>query len=64
MPRLLMHVELQVGKRHQGCPKLRYKDTIQANIQLCHIKQKELEERATDRPRLSGEPKFTKLLPI
>ena len=64
MPRLLMHGELQLGKRHQGHPKLQYKDTVQANIQLCHTKPKELEEHATDRPRLSGKPNSTKLLPI
>ena len=31
-------------------PKLRYKDTVKANLQWRHIKPRELEERAMDRP--------------
>lgn len=50
MPRRLMYGELQLGKRNQGRPKLRYKDTVKANIQWCHIKPRELEECAMDRP--------------
>ena len=50
MPRRLMYGELQLGKRNQGRPKLRYKDTVKANLQCCHIKPGELEERAMDRP--------------
>ena len=49
MPRRLMYGELQLGKRNQGHPKLRYKDTVKANLQWCHIKPKELEGRAMDR---------------
>ena len=48
--RRLMYGELQLGKRNQGRPKLRYKDTVKANLQWCHIKPRELEERAMDRP--------------
>ena len=51
IPRCLMYGELQLGKRNQGRPKLRYKDTIKANLQWCHIKPKELEERAMDRAK-------------
>ena len=51
MPRRLMYGELQLSKRNQGRPKLRYKDTVKANLQWCHIKPKELEERAMDRPK-------------
>ena len=51
MKRGLMYGELQLGKRNQGRPKLRYKDTVKANFQWCHIKPKELEERAMDRPK-------------
>ena len=50
LPRCLMYGELQLGKRNQGRPKLRYKDTVKANIQWCHVKPRELEERARDRP--------------
>ena len=50
MPRRLMYGELQLGKRNQGRPKLRYKDTMKANIQWCHVKPKELEKRAANRP--------------
>ena len=46
-----MDGELQLGKRNQGCPKLRYKDTVKANIQWCHDKPKELLESATDGPK-------------
>ena len=35
----------------KAAQKLRYKDTVRANLQWCHIKPKELEERAMDRPR-------------
>jgi len=49
MPRRLMYGELKLGKRNQGRPKLRYKDTVKANIQWCHVKPKKLEERAMDR---------------
>ena len=49
--RCLMYGELQLGKRNQGRPKLRYKDTVKANLQWCHIKPKELEERAMDRAK-------------
>ena len=50
MPRRLMFGELQLAKRNQGRPKLRYKDTVKANLQWRHIKPRELEERAMDRP--------------
>ena len=51
MPRRLMYGELQLSKRNQGRPKLRYKDTVKANLQWCYIKPKELEERAVDRAK-------------
>ena len=50
VPRRLMYGELQLGKRNQGRPKLRYKDTVKANLQWCNIKPRELEDRAMDRP--------------
>lgn len=50
MPRRLMYGEFQLGKRNQGRPKLRYKDSVKANLQWCHIKPRELKERAMDRP--------------
>ena len=54
--RRLMYGELQLGKRNQGRPKLRYKDTVKANLQWCHIKPKELEERAMDRAKWRALP--------
>ena len=50
MPRRLMYGRLQLGKQNQSRPKLRYKDTVKANLQWCHIKPRELEECAMDRP--------------
>ena len=50
MPKRLMYGELQQGKRHQGRPKKRYKDALKTSLQWCHIKPKELEESASDRP--------------
>ena len=47
MPRRL----LQLGKRNRGRPRLRFKDTVKANVQWCHIAPKEMEERAMDRPK-------------
>ena len=43
MPWRLMYGELQAGKRNQGRPKLRYKDTVKANLQWCHINPRDLE---------------------
>ena len=37
MPRRMMYGELQVGNRNQDRPKLRYKNTVKANLQWCHI---------------------------
>ena len=57
MPRCLMYGELWQGRRYQGHPKLRYKDTVKSNIQWCHVKPKELEESAANSQ--SGGPKST-----
>ena len=54
MPRRLMYEELQAGKRNQGRPKLRYKDTVRANPQWCHINPRDLEGYAVDRPKWQG----------
>ena len=54
MPRRLMYGELQTGKRNQGRPKLRYKDTVKANFQWCHINLRDLEGYAMDRPKWQG----------
>ena len=53
MPRRLMYRELQAGKRNQGRLKLRYKDTVKANLQWCHINPRDQ----------NGEARFTELLP-
>jgi len=50
IPRCLMYGELWQGRRYQGRPKLRYKDTVKSNIQWCHVKLKELEESAANKP--------------
>ena len=49
MPRRLLYGELAAGKRHQGRPKKRYKDSVKANLQWCNIKPKDLESCAGDR---------------
>ena len=54
MSRRLMYGELQVGKKTQGQPKLQYKDTVKANLQWCHIKPRDLEGYAMDRPKWRG----------
>ena len=51
MPRRLLYGELQLGKRSKGRPRLRFKDTVKANIQWCPIVPKEMEEHARDRPK-------------
>ena len=50
MPRRLLYSELTFGRRNQGRPKKRYKDTVKANLQWCDVKPKELEETASNRP--------------
>jgi len=50
MPKCLMYGGLWQGRRYQGRPKLRYKDTVKSNIQWCHVKLKELEESAANKP--------------
>ena len=54
MPRCLMYGELQAGKRNQGRPKLRYKDTVKTNLQWCHMNARDLEGYAMDRPKWRG----------
>ena len=54
MPRRLMYGELQAGKRNQSRLKLRYKDTVKANLQWCHINLRDLEGYAMDRPKWRG----------
>ena len=54
MPRHLMYWELQAGKRNQGRPKLRNKDTVKSNLQWCHINPRDLEGYAMDRPKWQG----------
>ena len=54
MPRRLMYRALQAGKRNQGRPKLRYKDTVKANLQWCHINLRDLEGYAINRPKWRG----------
>ena len=54
MPRRLMYGEIQAVKRNQGRPKLRYKDTVKANLQWCHINPRDLEGYAMDRPKWQG----------
>ena len=49
IPRPFLYWELTHGKRNQGRPKKRYKDTVKANIQWCQRKPKELEESASNR---------------
>ena len=51
LPRRLMYGELLAGKRNQGRPKLRYKDTVKANLQWCRINPRDLEGYAMDRPK-------------
>ena len=49
MPRRPMY-----GERNQGRSKLRYKDTVKANLQWCHINPRDLEGYAMDRPKWRG----------
>ena len=51
MPRRLLYRELLQGKRHQGRPKKRYKDTVKVSLQWCELKPKELEEAISERPQ-------------
>ena len=50
LPRRLLYGELLHGKRNQGGPKKRYKDSVKTNLQWCELKPKELENRASNRP--------------
>ena len=59
MQRPLMYGELQAGKRNQGRPKLRYKDTVKANPQWCHINPRDLAGYARDRPKWQGSSLFS-----
>ena len=49
MLRQLLYGELEAGKRKQGRPRKRYKDTVKGNLQWCGIHPKELEAAASDR---------------
>ena len=37
MPRQLLYGELEAGKREQGCPRKRYKDTVNGDLWWCDI---------------------------
>ena len=54
MPRRLMYGELQDGKRNQSRPKLRYEDTVKANLQWCQINPRDLQGYTMDRPKWQG----------
>ena len=61
MPRRLRYGELQTGKRNQGRPKLRYKDTVKVNLQWLHINPRDLKGYVIGRQ--NGEVLFPELLP-
>ena len=54
MLKRLMYGELQASKRNQGRPKLRYKDTVKANLQWCYINPRDLEGYAMDSSKWRG----------
>ena len=54
MPRRLMYGELLAGKRNQDRPKLRYKDTVKANLLWFHINPRDLDGYAMDRSKWRG----------
>ena len=49
MPKQLLYGELLNGSRSRGRPKLRFKDTLKANLQWSSTSPRDLENRAMDR---------------
>ena len=49
IPKQLLFGQLEQGHRHQGCPKLRYKDSIKANKKSCGIDFLHFEKLSSDR---------------
>lgn len=50
MPRQPLYGVLEAGKREQGCPRKRYKDTVNGDLRWCDIKPPpKIENAASDR---------------
>ena len=49
LPKQLFYVELSAGKRHTGRPKLRYKDSLKANLKKTGIEVSTWERQAAER---------------
>ena len=49
LPKQLFYGELSQGKRGIGRPKLRYKDSLKANLKKCNIDTVYWENQAADR---------------
>ena len=51
LPKQLFYGELSQGKRGTGRPKLRYKDSLKANLKRCDIDTDTWEKQAADRAK-------------
>ena len=51
LPKQLFYGELTKGKRGTGRPKLRYKDSLKANLKKCNIDSETWEKQAADRAK-------------
>ena len=51
LPKQLFYGELTKGKRGTGRPKLRYKDSLKANLKKCNIDYETWEKQAADRAK-------------
>ena len=49
LPKKLLYGELTSGKRNQGGPKKRFKDTLKSNLQYTQVRPKDLENTAAER---------------
>ena len=49
IPKQLLYEQLKEGKRYQGGPKLRFKDSLKDNLKICSIDPHNFEKLATNR---------------
>lgn len=49
LPKQLLYGQLEEGKRHQGGPKMRFKDSLKNHLKICSINTSTFETLASDR---------------